>query len=181
MDHLATGDIFTKYAGEITAFLTKKLACPDTAADITQELFIRLMKPQQKEAEIENIRAYLYKAASNAAINHYQAEQRRQKLRETSTTDATEQINIHSPEQINADQQRLHVMASALKELSPLAQKIFILARIKGMKQFDIAAKLDVHITTVEKNLSKATRHCYAKVIDYDSPSGIVTTQLSHK
>ncbi len=38
--------------------------------------------------------------------------------------------------------------------LSPLAQQIFIRTRTEGMKQAEVAAKLNIHITTVVKNLA---------------------------
>lgn len=158
---------FEKYKREIEKFLTRRLSCPDAAADITQDVFLRLLRsPANVKEEIGNVRAYLYKIASNAAINHNLSEKRRRELFESTSADTEKQIDDRTPERITSNKQQLEKMADALKELSPLAQQVFVLARIKGMKQTEVAAKLNIHITTVEKNLSKAVKHCYSRILE---------------
>lgn len=156
--------IFQKYGSEIETFLTRRTSCPETAADLTQEVFLRMLKPIQ-QGDIGNMRAYLYRAATNLAINHHVAEQRRANIRCQTPDAASEPVESRSPEYQSIHSQRIGLMSEALSELSPLAQQVFYLARIEGMKQAEIANKLDIHITTVEKNLSKAVRHCFNAVL----------------
>ena len=167
MKSLAISALFTNYHKEIKNFLNRIINCEHTAEDLTQEVYLSLMKKEvsSKKNQINNIRAYLYKTAKNIAINHQVAEQRRKVLCQVSH-ESIETNNAITPERVIGDTQKLHMLNNALSELSPLSQRIFILIRIHGMKQKEVADKLDIHITTVEKNLSKAVRHCYASVID---------------
>lgn len=163
-------------------FLTRRLACAETAADLTHELFLNLLNPTGNKAlNIDNVRAYLYRAAANMAINHQTAERRRQKLINSCAENTTEPANTLTPERITSDEERLRLMTQALQELSPLAQQIFVLTRIQGLKQKEVAEKLDIHITTVEKNLSRAVRHCYARILQAEQASGFNVSPLSNK
>ena len=167
MKSLDISKLFTNYQKEIKKFLNRRVNCEHTAEDLTQEVYLSLMKKEisPKKNNIDNIRAYLYKTATNIATNHHLAEQRRKVLWQASHQ--TIKINnTITPERVISDTQKLYTLNNALAELSPLTQQIFILSRINGMKQKEVAIKLGIHITTVEKNLSKAVRHCYASVID---------------
>ncbi|NQY88161.1 MAG: sigma-70 family RNA polymerase sigma factor [Colwellia sp.] len=166
MKPLTISALFTNYQKEIQIFLNKRTNCKHTAEDLTQEVYLSLMKKQiSPQNNILNIRAYLYKTAKNIAINHQIAEQRR-KILWQAANEPREINNTITPERVIGDTQKLHMLNNALAELPPLTQQIFTLTRINGMKQKDVAEKLGIHITTVEKNLSKAVRHCYASVID---------------
>jgi RNA polymerase sigma-70 factor (ECF subfamily) len=167
MKALAISTLFSSYQKEIKIFLNKRTNCEHTAEDLTQEVYLSLLKKQTppQKRNIHNIRAYLYKTASNIAINHNLAEQRRKVLWQVSN-ELTEVDNTITPERVMGDTQKIQILNDALAELPLISQKVFILSRINGMKQKDVANKLGIHITTVEKNLSKAVRHCYASVID---------------
>lgn len=167
MKPVESSSVFIEHRQEIEVFLARKLACSETAADLTQEVFLRFFcSPSSINAEIVNIRAYLYKMATNIAINHQLAQRRRDILQEEYSREVKDQVDTISPERIVSDEERLQTMSIALKELPPLTQQVFILTRIKGMKQADVAVQLNIHITTVEKNLSKAVRHCYTRAMD---------------
>jgi len=167
MKPLAISVLFTSYQKEIKIFLNRITNCDHTAEDLTQEVYLNLMKKQalSSKNKIHNIRAYLYKTAKNIAINHQIAEQRRKTLWLTAN-EPLEKNNTITPERVTDDIQKLDILNNALAELPTLTQQIFTLTRINGMKQKEVANKLGIHITTVEKNLSKAVRHCYASVID---------------
>lgn len=158
-------NLFLLYGREIQLFLTRRLACRDTAADLTQELFLRLMEPRATE-DIRNVRAYLYRAAMNLALNHQAGERRREALWESEVGVDAVIADTHTPEHAACDAERLRAMAAALDELPPLARQVLWLTRIDGLKQAEVAKKLGVHITTVEKNLSRAVKHCYARAME---------------
>nr|WP_243749457.1 RNA polymerase sigma factor [Pseudoteredinibacter isoporae] len=158
--------LFLKYGQEIEAFLTRKLSCPHSAADLTQEVFLRVLRSGTNiQTDVQNTRAYLYKIAVNLAINHQSREQRLPMV-DVDEDSVPESVDNRNPERITSDKQRLQRMSDALLELSPLSQKVFVLVRIRGMKQLEVARVLGIHITTVEKNLAKAVRHCYERSLE---------------
>ena len=54
----------------------------------------------------------------------------------------------------------LRVLNAALNDLPPLSRHIFLLYRIEGVKQAEIARQLELNLSTVEKRLAVAMKHC---------------------
>lgn len=167
MDGTDVREWFVKYGREIEIFLTRRVACRDTAADLTQDLFLRLLKVPPAE-RIRNVRAYLYRAAANIAIDHRAAGSRRQRHAGAARR-ASSDVDTITPERRLSDEQALHTMIAALQELPPITRAIFTLVRIRGVKQAEAAEQLDLHITTVEKHVMRAVRHCYERVLALES------------
>lgn len=62
-------EAFRQCAGELQRFLAHRLGCPDTAADLVQETFVRLaqLSPAQQP---DNPCAFLFRIAANLAVDH---------------------------------------------------------------------------------------------------------------
>ena len=57
-----TQQLFRQYGEEVRRFLARKLSCADTAEDLTQETFARLLRIDS-DIIIEDGRAFIYKTA----------------------------------------------------------------------------------------------------------------------
>ncbi|MDP1465492.1 RNA polymerase sigma factor, partial [Klebsiella pneumoniae] len=68
--------LYLAHRGEIQAYLDRRLRCKETAADLTQDAFIRLSE-QMGRTRIENFRAYLFSAARNLFIDRTRSGHRR--------------------------------------------------------------------------------------------------------
>ncbi len=65
-------------------------------------------------------------------------------------------------EQIVAARQYLGVMTREIETLPKRCQEVFVLSRIHGLSNGDIAAKLGISRNMVEKHIIKALLHCRA-------------------
>ncbi len=106
MNDAKARSLFIDYSDEIKTFLARRINCPDTAADLTQEVFLRFMRAPDQCDKIHNIRAYLYKTAANIAANHFVDERRRQELWRKAEETAPEQVETRTPEVITYNVQR---------------------------------------------------------------------------
>ncbi len=70
---------------ELQHFLTRRLGCADTAKDLVQDTFLRLLQNMPGEI-LGNPRAFLFRVATNLLIDHH----RRQQHRDTVTLDDPE-------------------------------------------------------------------------------------------
>ena len=61
--------IISHYQPAIYSHLYRLLNNPDDAADLAQEVFLKLYKTRERIKATENFRAYLYKIATNAAYD----------------------------------------------------------------------------------------------------------------
>lgn len=149
-------------AEELLHFLTKRLRCSDTAAEITHETFIRIRQNILANPP-NNARALAYKIAINLA-NDYQ---RKLKVRERFNVEIPPEFSADAypsampgPEQITMAQERLYVLQTALDELPEDCRTAFLLHSIDGLTHPEIAERLGVSSIKVYRLLVKATAHC---------------------
>lgn len=152
--------LFDRYAVDVRRFLASRVACHATAADLTQETFIRLAQLPDS-AVIDNIRTYLFRIAANLATDHLRTMvRRRTPLAEPEEYLAEYPDQASTPEAVLLAKEELAAVLQALHELSPLCRQIFILNRFEGAPHREIASQLGICVSTVEKNLARALNHC---------------------
>jgi len=85
-------NLFVRHAREINRFLRRRGHNAETAADITQDTFLRvLVAPPAEVCTKHNPRAYLYQVSRSLSVNHH----RRESL--IQTTDLDEAAGVADP------------------------------------------------------------------------------------
>lgn len=153
-----------RYRIEVTRFLSGRVGCAEAAADIFQSIAENLLR-RNPGPPIEDTRAFLFRAARNAALNLQRAECKRAEL-DTLITPLLDEKDDRSPEIIAESAEDLAKVSQALQSLPVMTRKIFILYRLHGARQQDIAEQLGVSVSTVEKHVRKALSHCYTSLRD---------------
>nr|WP_269214131.1 RNA polymerase sigma factor [Brucella pseudogrignonensis] len=152
--------MFLAHRRELQAYLTNKLKDADTAADLTQEAFLRYAE-QNASANIpvKNSRSYLYRTATNLAIDHVRS-RARQKT-DAAKHDDMESIADDRPTQEDETdaRQKLERLRSAVLELPERTRQVFVLNRIEGLTYPETARRLGISESSVQKHLNKALLH----------------------
>ena len=153
-------------------FLARKLDSPEDAAEVAQEAFLRLHRMQEPE-KLDNSRAYLFQVANNLAIDQL----RRRTLHyrflnaEKSLAPDGEPIDINaiaaSPEHILSAQEKLAAIYEAVEELPLTVKQAFLLHRRSGMPYSAIAKEMNVSVSSVEKYILQALKHCRRRLATY--------------
>ncbi|MEO5955758.1 MAG: RNA polymerase sigma factor [Nitrospiraceae bacterium] len=160
MSSVDLAQLFHCYAQDVRRFLVSRVACDATAADLTQETFLRLAQLPDLGA-IENCRTYLFRIATNLAIDHIRAlSRRRPAIQEHDEYLLAHPDRASTPEAALLAKEELARVLHALHEMSPLCRQIFALNRFDGLPHRDIADRLGICVSTVEKNLARALNHC---------------------
>lgn len=152
--------LFLAHRRELQAYLTRKLRDADTAADLTQETFLRYAElGAPAGATIANERSYLYRTAHNLAVDHV----RQRSRRKTDLTRDDDLADIADDRPTLEDEtdarQRLAHLREIVNELPELTRTIFILNRIDGLTYAQVATRLAISDSSVQKHLSKALAH----------------------
>lgn len=63
--------IYNEHADPIFRYCFFRVSSREVAKDLTQEVFIRTWRSFEKGQQILNVKAFLYKVASNLVIDHY--------------------------------------------------------------------------------------------------------------
>ncbi|GJL62641.1 MAG: hypothetical protein NPIRA04_12950 [Nitrospirales bacterium] len=137
--------------------------CSVAAEDLMQETYLRLQRIEQPHL-IQDLRTYMFRVAANLATDHLRAQTRRFELIDHDADFASIEDPRSTPERIFLAKEELAIVEQALKDLSPLCQRIMVLNRFEGMKHRDIAARLGICQSTVEKNIAKALLHCQRQI-----------------
>lgn len=150
---------FETHYDELTAFVRRKVDCPALAADIVQETYVRLAGGRVPDAA-RNPRAFLYRVAANLTVDHLR--QRRSRAKYVSSEPLAEEVADAQPsaEAAVEARQRLALLASAVDELPPRCRQVFVLRKLEGLDQAEIAETLGISRNMVEKHLRKALLHC---------------------
>lgn len=152
------GALFTEHGPELQAYLTKKLRCPHMAADFTQELFLRLAELPAIEA-IGNVRSYLYQAARNLVIDHFRKEDRQQTYSSAPEELGEIPADVTLVDDALSARQELLRLQKAMQALPQRTQLVFFSNKVEGLTYAQVAHRLNISESSVQKHLAKALLH----------------------
>ncbi|QBZ88386.1 RNA polymerase sigma factor [Pseudomonas viciae] len=135
--------------------LERMVKNPSTAEDLLQETYLRVTRALG-ERTVEHLEPFVFQTARNLALDHLRA--RRIQSRTLLDNVPLEVVeNVAAPQSSAEDaahaEQMLERLNVSLQALSPRQQQIFILNRLHGHSYQDIAERLGVSLSTVQKEL----------------------------
>lgn len=159
-----------EYYNELLSFLTLRLGSRDQATDVVQETFLRVFS-QQSSRPILNPRAFLYRTATNITIDLFRRQQR-QSPRFVDLEEAQAcPSGYPDQERILAGKEQLRRLSQAIIDLPPRCRQVFMLYKLKGKSQKEIADRLGISRNMVEKHIMNAMDHCRRRL--EESPSSV--------
>jgi RNA polymerase sigma-70 factor (ECF subfamily) len=154
--------LITEHGPALERFLARKLHSPQDAAEIAQETFLRLYRLDHLD-KIDDTRAFLFRVASNMAIDQLRRKVLRDKYRSYEENEMGEQHSA-SPEQIVEAEEQLRVIYQAVESLPLKCKQAFLLHRLSGLSYSEIADEMAVSVSSVEKYILQALKHCRKKM-----------------
>jgi RNA polymerase sigma factor (sigma-70 family) len=126
----------------------------DDTDDLIQEAFLRLQL-YCREHRVQKTEAFLVRTALNLSVD-----QCKQQRRLCTDQDVLEKLPLvdpgPSPDEVYAGQKRLQHWQAGLNALSPRRREVFLLNRVEGFSFPQIAARLGITLSMVEKHAAKA-------------------------
>ncbi len=117
---------FQPHAHDIRQFLLRRLKYPETASDVLQDTFLRLMQ-STPAAAIEHPRAWLFRIAANRVTDHLHHRQHRgDHLSDEEIRDDIPDARPFAETQIFTKQQ-VDFLKQAIAELPPKCREVFLL------------------------------------------------------
>ena len=133
--------------------LVARIVEPQDIDDILQETYIRVCAASEK-TDIHNPRSFMLKTAQNLAFNHLTtAYQRRIQLEDFSRSDF--EPTTRDLESECESEERFLGFCRALRTLPQQCRRAFVLRKVYGLSQREIAQCLDISESTVEKHVAK--------------------------
>jgi RNA polymerase sigma factor (sigma-70 family) len=158
--------ILEAYLGNEVAlkrYLRRFIRSREAADDLAQEAFLRAFAAES-EKKIEAPKAFLFKVARNLALNELA---RQSSAAIEPLVDFDGQAVLIDSNQVAADdvvdsRERIRLLARAVANLPPQCAKVFVLRKMKGMSQREIADRLNISVRTVENHVALGLSRCRA-------------------
>jgi RNA polymerase sigma factor (sigma-70 family) len=151
--------LFAKHRDALQAFFYRRLRAKPDAADLAQEVYLRMLRVPDTDA-IRNPEAYLYTVAANLLKENAVADRRQTAafdLEANSPKSPEDWPDIDSALDASRRTERLAVV---LKQLTPKCRAAVILQYRYELSYQEIAERLEVSTHMVKKYLAQALTHC---------------------
>ncbi len=151
-------DLYCDHHQWLVGWLRRRLRCRDDAADLAQDTFVRVLDRPRDLTGVRKPRAWLTTIAHGILVDHV-----RHKDLERAYLEAVAHLNeseTPSPEKRVLLIETLLRIDAMLEGLNPKVRSAFLLSRLEGMTYPEIAVHLGVSLSSVEKYMAAAIRHC---------------------
>ena len=143
------------HEGALTRYIAR--FAPDEKEDVRQEVYARTYSSARGAIPTE-ARPFLFKIARNLLIDRA----RRASVISMDLLAGLENSLVVSDEplvdRVVAGRQELELLMCALEDLPPRCREIVRLRKVEGLSQLEVAGRLGVTVSTVEKQTSKGVR-----------------------
>ena len=143
----------------LLGWLRKRLHHGDSAADLAQDTFVHILGKPERLQELRQPRAWLSTVAHGLLVDRV----RRQRV-ERAYLEAIAHLpeaEVPSPESQLILLQTLARVDALLDGLRPKVRMAFLMSRLEGLSYKEIAERLAISLSSVEKYMATAIRHCY--------------------
>jgi len=152
--------LFAEHRGALQAFLYRRVRQRPVAAELAQEVYVRILRVPDIGA-IRDLGAYLYTVASNLARDHARRERQDGTVLDVDDPLVQEEL-AELPGfagQLDAEQ-RIKRLSEVLHQLPPKCHAAVVMQYWQGLSYEEIAGRLGVSTHMVKKYLSQAMVHC---------------------
>ena len=154
--------LFGRYRLRLQKFLRRRTRASGEAEDLVQDVIRRLME-RDDLSDVGELDAFIFATARNLLKDRA----RRAAVRERSHAElraVASEIEVLHPERVIRARQDIAGIMAPRAELDEKPRDMFILHRLDGMKQRDIAEAYGLSLSSVEKHLKKAFAHIMKRV-----------------
>ncbi|VAV97895.1 hypothetical protein MNBD_ALPHA02-1316 [hydrothermal vent metagenome] len=154
---------FMEIKSALAASIARVIVRPEDVEDVLQQTYM-LVCSQSYKTEIKSVKGYFFKVARNVALKDVA---RRTKARINSLDDIT--TFEPSSDEAGADDKlhytmKLESFMEVAKSLPTKCRQAFLLKKVMGLSQKEVARKMNIAESTVEKHLIAAMRRTVSEM-----------------
>lgn len=146
--------LFDEQYDGLYRYLARLTGDPDLAADVAQETFIRLV---EREPDDHQLKAWLYRVATNLVRDHARVHKRRLELLDESADSLREASRLPGPDRALEQAEAYRVVHRALAELN-LRDRTLLLMREQGFSHREMAEAVGTTTKSVGSMIARALR-----------------------
>ena len=145
--------LFDRYNKRLFNFLAKMTMDRDLAEDLTQNVFVRMIRYRNSYKEGARFQSWIYQVARNVFSDHYQAS----KNRKSSFMDI-EKIGDQIPDNNEGRkvEEQEHLLQRSLALLNDEQRELLVLTRFQHMKYEEVADLMDTTVANIKVKVHRA-------------------------
>lgn len=155
-------ELTVRFRGPLTSFFARRLSGSPDVEDLVNEVLVRLVRHEASLAKVEKIDGYVFTIARNVFRDY----QRRPTIRDDfgAVPDNMAEEAAFPADRILIGRETVARLANALEDLPQRTRTIFILYHFEGVPQIEIAHRLFISLSAVEKHMAKANAKIIRKI-----------------
>ena len=159
-DEAAFAALFDRYVGPLSAFVMAYVPSREEAADVVHDVFLRIWQGREGLEVHDSLRAYLYRAARNQALNRVRRQTIERRWREGAGRVEADMAQATMPgvEERLQHEELLAELDRATAELPERCRMVFLLRWRDGLRYAEIADVMGISVKTVENQITRALR-----------------------
>lgn len=165
-DQIKAGDqkafelLFSIYFARLNDFAKHVVKDEAISQDIVQDVFVKVWENKAK-IESLHLEAFLFRLVRNRCIDYIKhlkvVNNRMHKIEISSKCEELYRIDfIGNEPYVLIEQELKSKIENTIKGLPDRCREVFIMSRMEGLKNKEIAEKLDINIKNVERHLNRA-------------------------
>ena len=151
-DEAAFKKVFEYYYPKVKTLLEQFISNSDDAMDLAQNVFIKIWLQRSNLVDIRSFGAFLYTLTRNAAIDYGRTHKIKIPLTEVENRDICETESEFYAKEIEVQ------VAHMIRMMPEKRKKVFIMSRLEGKSNGEIAQMLDISKKTVENHINHALK-----------------------
>jgi len=164
----------------LLAAVVSRIVPPHEIEDIVQETYVRVCQSKAK-GDLREPRAFMVKTARNLALDHIKrAEQRLTCSMDSQLDWECVARDDSDPYRQSVSNQEFSRFCEAVRQLPLQCRRVFVLKKVYGHSQREIAQKLGLKESTVEKHIARGVILC-ARYLESVAPNTTLTQRESPK
>lgn len=158
--------LFRKYHKRLLLYSLKYVERESDALDIVQNIFVAIWENGKYRQDEEFVKAYLFSAAKNSCLNYLKHLKVVKKFENEISLELLEMEAVHfqSAEKSLIESENIKQINDAIDSLSDIYKEVIFLSRFEGLKNHEIAEKLNIPVRTVETRIFRALSNLKEKM-----------------
>ena len=156
--------IFRRSYKPLMRFCYRFVTDEDVAAEIVQDLFVKLWTNREKLNINTSFDAYMMSSVRNAAYTYINKERAHQEAHQMMAVEETDEADPSEQLQSNNLEDTYQKVLASMPEKR---REVFLASRIEGLKYAEIADKLNISQKTVEAHMGAAIKQLREGLKEY--------------
>ncbi len=153
--------LFREHNEMLVQFLTGKLRSRQEAREVAQEAYVRILSLDSPGA-VSFLRAFLFKTASNIAVDRIRHRERCPHTSDVSLFD--ELPETRTPDKQAEGRQEVELLQRLVSELPPKCRRAFLLCKLDGLSTREIGQRMHLSERQVRDYILRGLLYCQEKL-----------------